>query len=72
MNPEENTNQMETLDKGQMQTRIAEIKPILKTLEWDLSKDQLNPGKMKYYQELKTEHSELLEKLNQVQNEDNK
>lgn len=55
----------------EIKLRIAEVKPILTTLEWDISKDQLNPGKKGYYDLLKKEHEELLVKLKQLQNDTN-
>ncbi len=54
-----------------IKARIAKVKPILTTLEWDINRDQLNPGKMKYYEELKKEQETLLEKLKEIQNDKN-
>ncbi|MFA5141626.1 MAG: hypothetical protein WC471_01495 [Candidatus Woesearchaeota archaeon] len=62
MNPELDT----------IKAKIAEVKPRLATLDWDFSKNQLNAGKVKYYEGLKKEYQELLMKLNSLQNEDNK
>lgn len=51
--------------------RIAEVKPILTTLEWDINRDQINPGKLSYYKGLKAEYDGLIGKLRELQNEDN-
>lgn len=65
------------MDNGleQVKLRISEVKPLLSTLEWDLTRNQLNPGKKKFYDNLKKEYEELLVKLgsfNNSQNESNK
>ncbi len=52
----------------QVKIRISEVKPLLGTLEWDLTRNQLNPGKKKFYDNLKKEYEELLVKLNSLSN----
>ena len=52
----------------EIKEKMAEMKPLLATLEWDLSRNQLNPGKKRYYDSLKAEYDELVKKL---QNENN-
>jgi deoxyadenosine/deoxycytidine kinase len=55
-----------------IKSKIAEVKPRLATLQWDFERNQLNQGKIKYFEELKKEYEGLVGKLKSMQNEDNK
>ncbi|GEM_PF-1544058 len=56
---------------SQIEEKLSEMKKKLFTLEWDISHNQLNPGKKTYYDSLKKECEELYSTLKKLMAERN-
>jgi len=63
---EKNDNKEQTPEE--MKDRMLQLKPILATFQWDISRNQLNPGKKRYYDNLKSEYDKLLQVLDNENN----
>lgn len=60
---DQSTENKEVNDNSKIE-RIDELKKKIMILEWDLKKNQLNPGKQIYLENLKKELNELNNELN--------